>query len=411
MQQEALNPFASVLYVMPKPVGSACNLACTYCYYLEKGNTLACDHPENQMMSDATLEEFVKQYIAAQTVPEIVFTWHGGEAMMRPIKFYERAMELQRKYGKGRQIINCIQTNGTLLTPRWCEFLKRNNWLVGISIDGPADAHDAFRRTALGKPTHQTVMRSIRMLQQYGVEWNAMAVVNSVNVLQPELFYDFFKQIGCRYLQFTPVVERRSASGNGALCTPDDVAGQLTPESITPHQWGEFAVRVFDRWVRNDVGNIFVQLFDATLAGWVGVTPGVCSLAPSCGHAAMMEHNGDLYSCDHFAFPEFRLGNIHHHSIIELMNGTQQQQFGQRKQLDLPTECKNCPYKKACHGECPKNRFILSPDGQRHNYLCAGYRRYFSHVAPVMDFMASELAANRPPANIMNHPEILDNLP
>lgn len=411
MQQEALNPFASVLYVMPKPVGSACNLACTYCYYLEKGTTLACDHPENQMMSDATLEEFVKQYIAAQTVPEIVFTWHGGEAMMRPIKFYERAMELQRKYGKGRQIINCIQTNGTLLTARWCEFLKRNNWLVGISIDGPADAHDAFRRTALGKPTHQTVMRSIRLLQQYGVEWNAMAVVNSVNVLQPELFYDFFKQIGCRYLQFTPVVERRSASGNGVLCTPDDVAGQLTPESITPHQWGEFAVRVFDRWVRNDVGNIFVQLFDATLAGWVGVTPGVCSLAPSCGHAAMMEHNGDLYSCDHFAFPEFRLGNIHHHSIIELMSGARQQQFGQRKQLDLPTECKNCQYKKACHGECPKNRFILSPDGQRHNYLCAGYRRYFSHVAPVMDFMAAELAANRPPANIMNHPEILDNLP
>lgn len=411
MQQDALNPFASVLYVMPKPVGSACNLACSYCYYLEKSKTLHCDKPENQMMSDATLEEFVKQYIAAQTVPEIVFTWHGGEAMMRPIKFYERALELQRKYGKGRQITNCIQTNGTLLNARWCEFLKRNNWLVGISVDGPAHAHDAFRRTALGKPTHQSVMRSIRMLQQYGVEWNAMAVVNSVNVHEPELFYDFFKQIGCRYLQFTPVVERRTASGNATLCTPDDVAGELTPESITPQEWGEFAVRVFDRWVRDDVGRIFVQLFDATLAGWVGVTPGVCSLAPSCGHAAMMEHNGDLYSCDHFAFPEFRLGNIHEQSIIELMSGTQQQRFGQRKQLNLPPECKDCPYKKACHGECPKNRFILTPDGHRHNYLCAGYRRYFSHVAPAMDFMAAELAANRAPANIMNHPEILDRLP
>ena len=194
MQQEALNPFASVLYVMPKPVGSACNLACSYCYYLEKEKTLACGNSENQLMSDATLEEFVKQYIAAQTVPEIVFTWHGGEAMMRPIKFYERAMELQRKYGENRTIINCIQTNGTLLNARWGEFLKRNNWLVGISIDGPAEAHDAYRRTALGKPTHQTVMRSIRLLQQYGVEWNAMAVVNSINVKEPERIYDFFKQ-------------------------------------------------------------------------------------------------------------------------------------------------------------------------------------------------------------------------
>lgn len=410
MQQEALNPFASVLYVMPKPVGSACNLACSYCYYLEKEKTLACGNSENQLMSDATLEEFVKQYIAAQTVPEIVFTWHGGEAMMRPIKFYERAMELQRKYGENRTIINCIQTNGTLLNARWCEFLKRNNWLVGISIDGPAEAHDAYRRTALGKPTHQTVMRSIRLLQQYGVEWNAMAVVNSINVKEPERFYDFFKQIGCRYLQFTPVVERRADSKNGELCTPDDVAGQLTPESITPEEWGEFATRVFDRWVREDVGEIFVQLFDATLAGWVGVTPGVCSLAPSCGHAAMMEHNGDLYSCDHFAFPEFKLGNIHEHTIIELMNSDDQRRFGERKQLNLPMECKSCPYKKACHGECPKNRFIRTTDGQRHNYLCKGYRRYFSHVAPVMDFMASELAAHRAPANIMNHPEILDTL-
>ncbi|MDE7024983.1 MAG: radical SAM protein, partial [Paramuribaculum sp.] len=289
MIQDAINPFASVLYVMPKPVGSACNLACSYCYYLEKDKTLECSNPQKQLMSDNTLEEFIKQYIAAQTVQEIVFTWHGGEAMMRPIKFYEHAMELQRKYGKGRQIVNCIQTNGTLLNARWCEFLKRNNWLVGISIDGPSDAHDAFRRTAFGKPTHQTVMRSIRMLQQYGVEWNAMAVVNSINVHEPERFYDFFKQIGCRFLQFTPVVERRPNSGNGFLCSPDDAAGQLTKESVTAEQWGEFAVRVFDRWVREDVGKVFVQLFDATLAGWVGVTPGVCSLAPSCGHAAMME--------------------------------------------------------------------------------------------------------------------------
>lgn len=411
MPTEETNPFASVLYVMPKPVGSACNLACTYCYYLEKEKTLPSTEASNQLMSEHTLEEFIKQYIAAQTTPEVVFTWHGGEAMMRPIRFYERAIELQRKYGQGRQIVNCIQTNGTLLTSKWCEFLKRNNWLVGISIDGPAHSHDAFRRTALGKPTHQTVMRSIRLLQQYGVEWNAMAVVNSINVHEPEEFYDFFKHIGCRYLQFTPVVERRGREGEGYLCSPDEVHGQLTDESVTPEEWGEFAVRVFDRWVKQDVGSMFVQLFDATLAGWVGVTPGVCSLAPSCGHAAMMEHNGDLYSCDHFAFPAFKLGNIHTQSIIEMMSSEKQRQFGLRKQAMLPTECKVCLFKKACHGECPKNRFIITPDGERHNYLCKGYKRYFSHVAPAMDFMASELSAHRAPANIMAHPEILNALP
>ncbi len=401
------NPFAGVLYVMPKPVGAACNLACTYCYYLEKQRTLPCG-TNSQLMDDTTLEEFVKQYFAAQTLDEVVFTWHGGEAMMRPIPFYERAIELQRKYCGGRKYVNCIQTNGTLLNSKWCEFLKRNGWLVGVSIDGPAYAHDEFRRTVQGKPTHQTVMRSIRLLQQYGVEWNAMAVVNSVNVYEPEEFYDFFRQIGCKYLQFTPVVERRADAG-GNLCAGTDVWGELTEESVTPEEWGEFLIRVFDRWVCRDVGEMFVQIFDATLAGWVGAIPGVCSLAPSCGHAAMMEHNGDMYSCDHFAFPQYRLGNIHEQSIIEMMNGDKQRRFGALKS-SLSAKCRNCEYRKACNGECPKNRFVLTPEGERHNYLCEGYRRYFRHVAPAMDFMASQLEAHRAPADIMEHTEILKNL-
>ena len=403
------NPFSSVLYVMPKPVGSACNLACSYCYYLEKSVTLP-GGGASLLMDDATLEEFIKQYFAAQTASEVVFTWHGGEAMMRPIAFYEKVMKLQHRYCGGRNYLNCIQTNGTLLNPRWCEWLKRNNWLVGISIDGPAYAHDEFRRTPQGRPTHLSVLRAIRLLQHYGVEWNAMAVINSVNVYEPEEFYDFFKEIGCRYIQFTPIVERRPRNG-GTLCSPHDAEGEMTEESITPQEWGEFLVRVFDRWVRHDVGRVFVQLFDATLAGWVGVLPGVCTYAPSCGHAAMMEHNGDLYSCDHFAFPQYRLGNIHSSTIIEMMNSEAQQRFGRAKYATLSRKCRECPYLKACNGECPKNRFVVTSEGERRNYLCEGYRRYFRHVAPVMDFMAAQLAAGKAPADIMDHPEIISSLP
>ncbi len=394
-------PFSRELYVMAKPAGASCNLSCEYCYYLEKGSTLASANPRH-IMSDAVLEEYVKQYIAATTTQEVCFTWHGGEAMLRSIDFYRRALELERKYGGGRPVLNCLQTNGTLITDEWCRFLKDNNWLVGVSIDGPEEFHDEYRRTSAGKPTFRNVLRGIRMLQNHGVEWNAMAVVNDYNADYPEEFYDFFKGIGCRYLQFTPIVERRLA--NGTLATVADT-GELTSHSVAPEQWGRFLCRVFDRWVRADVGSIFVQIFDATLAGMVGVKPGVCSMATTCGHAAMMEHNGDLYSCDHFAFPEYRLGNIMESGIAEMMVSERQLKFGEAKRDNLPPTCRSCRYLNLCNGECPKNRFAIDPvDGTpRLNYLCEGYRAFFRHTEPYFRFMAEELKNRREPARVMTH--------
>jgi len=393
---DVANPFGAVMYLMAKPVGAACNLRCKYCYYLEKG-----DGAKRQLMDDDTLEEYIRQYIGAQTVDEVVFTWHGGEAMMRSVEFYEKAQELQRRYACGHRIINCIQTNGTLINDRWCRFLKANDWLVGISIDGPEEFHDEYRRSVGGKPTFLSVMRGIRMLQRYGVEWNAMAVVNDYNADYPEAFYDFFKSIGCKYLQFTPIVERQRIDGRlAAVCD----GGELTGQSVTPGQWGDFLCRLFDRWVREDVGKIFVQLFDSTLARWVGLQPGVCSMSDVCGHAGIVDYNGDVYSCDHFVFPQYRLGNIHTDSIINMMGDPRQRAFGAAKRGSLPDQCLACRFTHICNGECPKNRFMTTVSGQPGlNYLCDGYRSFFAHVAPYMDFMAAELAAGRPPANVMKN--------
>ena len=272
--------FASPLYVMAKPASAACNLRCRYCYYLEKEAL----YPEagQRVMSDALLEEYVRQYLEAQTQAEVLFTWHGGEPLLRPLSFYQRALELQRRYGRGHHIDNCLQTNGTLLNDEWCRFFRDNHFLIGISIDGPEALHDAYRRTRGGQPTWHAVMRGIGLLQRHGVEWNAMATVNRINGDHPEAFYQFFRQIGCQYLQFTPVIERE-----GSL---------MADYSVTPEQWGRFTCGVYDQWVRSDIGSTFVQLFDATLANWCGVAPGLCSLSTMCGHSLAMEYNGDDYS-------------------------------------------------------------------------------------------------------------------
>ena len=370
-------PFGSPLYVMLKPVGSRCNLSCRYCYYLEKGKL----YPEQAPLSEELLETFIRQYIEAQTMPEVLFTWHGGEPLLQPLSFYRKALELQQRYARGRQIDNCLQTNGTLLTDEWCEFLRENRFLVGISIDGPQTYHDAYRCRSFDK-----VMRGIRLLQKHHVEWNAMATVNHLNADHPVEFYRFFKEIGCQYLQFTPVVERVS----------------LCDTSVNPEQWGRFICGVYDEWVKADVGQIFVQLFDATLANWAGEPPGICSMSPTCGRAAVMEANGDVYSCDHFVFPEYRLGNIRQQSLTEMLYGDRQQQFGRSKRTSLPRQCRECRFLFACHGECPKNRFTKDRYGEDGlNYLCKGYRQFFAHVASDMDFMKAELDAGRSPANIM----------
>ena len=403
MNDNIATPFAKPLYVMLKPAGAHCNLACKYCYYLEKNNLYQNSH--RHLMSDETLEQFTREYIEAQTMPQVLFTWHGGEPLMRSIDFYKKALALQKKYAHGKQIDNVIQTNGTLLTDEWCEFFAQNHWLVGISIDGPQEYHDHYRVTPAGKPSWEKVMQGISLLKKHRVEWNAMAVVNAYNAEHPLEFYHFFRDNGCQYLQFTPIVERLTEHEDGRTLASlaDDREIPLADASVTPAQWGNFLCAIFDDWVRHDVGKTFVEIFDCTLANWMGVLPGICAYSKECGHAGVMEHNGDVYSCDHFVFPEYKLGNIREQSLIDMLYGEKQQAFSRLKHTSLPRQCKECDMEFACHGECPKNRFEKDKYGEPGlNYLCQGYYQYYTHVAPYMDFMKRELLAQRPPANIMN---------
>ncbi len=395
--QQYVRPF----YVMAKPAGARCNPRCAYCYYLEKSNLYTA--APAQTMSDELLERFIREYIEAQAGDEVIFSWHGGETLLRSRDFYRRALELQRRYAAGRRIENSIQTNGTLLDDAWCAFFRENNFLVGISLDGTAEMHDRYRRDRQGGPTFEAVMRGVRLLQKHGVEWNALAVVNRHNADDPVGFYRFFRSIGCRYLQFTPVVERILPHDDGRqLASAAEAGAPLADFSVTPEQWGRFTCALFDQWVVNDVGRIFVQLFDATLANWVGQAPGVCTLSKNCGHAGALEFNGDLYACDHFVFPEYRLGNILETPLTELMRSPRQTAFGDAKLLALPAQCRRCRYLFACNGECPRNRFERTREGEPGlNYLCKGYQRFFSHVEPYMDFMRNELMHQRAPANVM----------
>lgn len=402
MNDNIANPFAKPLYVMLKPAGAHCNLACKYCHYLEKNKLYPT--AQRHLMSDEMLEQFTREYIEAQTMNQVLFTWHGGEPLLRSIDFYRKALSLQQKYAGGRRIDNVIQTNGTLLTDEWCEFFAQNHWLVGISIDGPQPDHDHYRLTAAGKPSWKKVMQGIKLLKKHGVEWNAMAVVNAYNANHPLEFYRFFKENGCQFLQFTPIVERLTRHEDGrtlaSLADKDEIS--LSEASVAPEQWGYFLCAIFDEWVRKDVGKIFVEIFDCTLANWMGISPGICAYSKECGHAGVMEHNGDVYSCDHFVFPEYKLGNIRDHSLIDMLYGEQQQEFSRLKHSSLPRQCKECDMEFACHGECPKNRFMKDKYGDSGlNYLCPGYYHYYQHVAPYMDYMKQELMSQRPPSNIM----------
>lgn len=390
-----ISPFSRPLYVMLKPIGAACNLRCKYCYYLEKKDL----YPDARsfIMSDQILEEFIEQYINSQTVPYILFAWHGGETLMRPISFYKKALELQRKYASGRQIENSLQTNGTLLTDEWCRFFKENNFLIGISIDGPQHCHDRYRKTKDNRPSFYNVMKGISLLKKHGIEFNIMGVVNDYNVDYPLEFYNFFKEMDCHYIQFAPIVER--------------IDGQLAPWSVPAGKWGDFLITIFDEWVKKDVGTYFIQYFDSTLANWVGEKPGLCTLAKTCGHAGVMEFNGDVYSCDHFVYPEYKLGNIKEKTLIEMMYSPRQLKFGADKFDALPSQCQMCKYLFACNGECPKNRIHKTDTGEDGlNYLCEGYYTFFDHVAPYMDFMKKEFMNERSPANVMlKYPDIANS--
>lgn len=363
-----------------KPVSSACNMRCSYCYYVEKFTSERDQHALRHM-SVETLETAIRKY--AQALPldqELHFLWHGGEPMIMPLDFYRKAIRLQKEYSKGRKILNSLQTNGTLITQEWADFLAAEGWLLGVSIDGQPEMNDANRRLRNGDLSTERVLRNISVLNKSGVEWNVMATVNRTNVAHPEEFYDFLKCLGTRFIQFTPIAERRHSGKS--LSQPNET-GNLTSESITPTEWGSFLCRIFDRWLKQDVGKVFVQLFDATLAGYLGASPGTCIFSPKCGKNPVVEANGDIYCCDHYVFEDYKIGNVHRDDFNEI--SVKIEDFVEAKQSKLPAECKTCRFLNICNGECPKNRFkIKDTDKQMSNYLCSGYQRYFRHTESFM---------------------------
>ncbi|MDR3250835.1 MAG: anaerobic sulfatase-maturation protein [Tannerella sp.] len=395
------SPLSFPVYVMAKPVGPLCNMDCDYCYYLEKSELYG--GRKGFKMSDELLERFTREYIDCQTSPFVQFVWHGGEALLRGIDFYRKAVRLQRQYGRGREISNCIQTNGLLLNDDWCRFFKDNNFLVGISIDGPERIHDRYRRDCGGRGTFRRVMHGVELLQKHEVEFNTLSVINDFSVDYPVETYRFFKSIGSRYMQFSPIVERLGSRPDGLelLTAGDNPAdGEIASWSVSPAGYGNFYIRMFDEWVRRDVGQYYVQLFDATLAGTVGEKPGVCVYSETCGHALAMEHNGDVYACDHFVYPEYFRGNILRDSLVSITLSDEQKRFGTDKRNRLPTQCLDCEFLNLCNGDCPKNR-IDAGGSYGLNYLCRGLKMFFRHAYPYMEFMAEELRNRRSPANVM----------
>jgi uncharacterized protein len=390
--------------IMAKPVGPICNLDCRYCFYLEKEKLYGKKH--DWAMPDAVLESYISQTIAALDTPVVAFAWQGGEPTLLGVDFFRKAVAIQNKYAGGKKIENAFQTNAVLLDDGWGEFLAAHNFLVGLSIDGPADLHDFYRKDKGGSPSFDRVMRGLRFLEKHHVEFNALTVVNRRNSQHPLRVYRFLKGIGCKFMQFIPLVERTAKlpepDGLVLISPHSPQPAEVTDGSVAPLQYGEFLCAIFDAWVRHDVGNYFVQLFDVALESFLGLPPSLCVFRPTCGAAMALEHNGDLYSCDHYVYPENKLGNIMGQSLLSLVNSPQQHAFGQEKLRSLPRYCRECEFRFACNGECPKHRFLSTPDGEPGwNYLCAGYQRFFQHIGPYMRFMARELRHHRPPANVM----------
>ncbi len=371
---------------MIKPVGSLCNLDCEYCYYLGKADLYGGHQPK---MSDELLERYISQYIEAVQVPTVTFCWHGGEPLLAGIDFYEKAVALQKRYQGNKQIENSLQTNGLLINPDWCDFFRENNFLIGLSIDGPQDIHDAYRRDRGGHPTFDRVMRGLEMMATRGVEYNTLSTINNRCAGQGKRVYQFMRSIS-RYMQFLPVVEHTvtTPSGRAAIVPPSTEGSKVAPWSITPKAFGKFMTDIFDEWVINDVGERFVQLFDITLAQWCGVQPSLCAFCPTCGDGLVVEHNGDVYMCDHFVYPEYRLGNIGTEHLADMQRKPELFRFGIEKRNALPSDCRKCDYLFACRGECPKHRFATTRRGEKGlNTLCEGYKHFFEHTTPYMQQM------------------------
>ncbi len=373
--------------VMVKTAGPVCNLDCDYCYYLEE-----------------VLEKLIRDFITSQPQQTIEFVWHGGEPTLLGIEYFRKAITLQKKYAGEKEILNSFQTNGTLITDEWAEFLAENHFLCGLSIDGLKKFHDNHRRFPNGQGSWEKVVECARLFRKHGVEFNTMSVVNASNSKEPATVYEFLKSIGSRFMQFTPIAERIALDPANPLSIVDNRYNKATAvmeENVSATDWGNFLCRIFDIWVKNDVGTYFVNYFDNTLAAYAGQHPSLCSMAPYCGCSLAVEHNGDVYTCDHFVFEDYKLGNIFEKNIAEMAKSDQQLFFEQRKQDTLSRQCRNCPFIKACGGDCPKNRFVKNEDGESVSCLCEGFRMFFNHTRKHFEFMANELKHQRPPANVM----------
>ena len=386
-------PALPAFQVMLKPRGAVCNLACRYCYFLAKDRL----YPGSDFrMDDAVLAEFTRQYIQAQRVPEVTFSWQGGEPLLMGLDFFERAVALQREHCRpGMRVDNALQTNATLLDDAWCSFFKQHGFLVGVSLDGPQECHDAYRVDKAGRPTFRKVMAGLALLKKHGVEFNILTTVHAANAGRPLEVYRFLRdQAGAQFIQFIPIVEWDHGSRKEA---------HVTERSVSGRQYGEFLIAVFDEWVRRDVRRVYVQTFDVALGAWLGQPPSLCTMAETCGQALVMEHNGDVYACDHFVEPAHKLGNILATPLAELAGSKQQRRFGQAKRDSLPRACRSCAVRFACNGECPRNRFSRSAARPGLNILCEGYKAFFTHVDPAMQFMVAAIRAGRPPSEIMAH--------
>ena len=385
---------------MIKPIGSACNLDCHYCYYRDKSEIYSGNMPR---MSEELLERYIQQYIEGASQQNISFCWHGGEPLMAGLPFFEKAMELQRKYAGDKVIENTLQTNGILVNEDWCRFFKENNFLIGLSLDGPEDIHDAFRRDCGGAPTFARVMKAVELMKRHGVEFNILATVNARSEERGVEVYKFLTSIN-PYIQFLPVVEyvRMRPGKRPLIVSPDEEDAVPAPWSVSAKGYGKFMCDVFDEWVKYDVGKNFVQLFDVTLGNWCGVPPSLCAFAEVCGDGLVVEHNGDVYSCDHFVYPEYRLGNIATDELSAMYRSREQQDFGRDKRDALPLECKRCNYYFLCRGECPKHRFEYAKNGEPYmNVLCEGYKMFFRHTDPYMRYMKTLIEKGEPASGVM----------
>jgi len=391
-------------HVLAKPIGPICNLDCKYCFYLEKESL----YPQvsKWAMSEEVLDSYIRQYIEAHDTPVVDFAWQGGEPTLLGVDYFRNLATIQQKYANGKQVRNAFQTNGVLLDDDWAALFKENDFLVGLSIDGPRELHDTYRVDKGGQPTFDRVIRGMETLKRNGVEFNTLTTVHRGNADHPLDVYRFLKKNGSGFMQFIPIVERiayQKTTDGLQLISPDfGCEARVAPWSVEPRQFGRFLCTIFDEWVRQDVGRHYVQIFDVSLEMWVGMEASLCIFRKQCGAALAFEHCGDLYSCDHFVFPQNRLGNIMESSLETLVQSDQQRRFGEAKESTLPRYCRDCDVRFACNGECPKHRFIKTPDGEPGlNYLCAGYKMFFRHIDPYMRFMAAELASNRAPANVM----------